>query len=64
MTEVLKALEQLNVSWEKIGPYKMKCRSDVGILGHHGGMVINYVVLFKVQVVILIILIYVAFRFK
>ncbi|AES73127.1 SNF1-related kinase [Medicago truncatula] len=49
MTEVLKALEQLNVYWEQIGPYKMKCRRDVGILGHHGGMVNNYVVLFKVQ---------------
>ena len=26
MTEVLKALQDLNVCWKKIGPYNMKCR--------------------------------------
>ncbi|KAK4477596.1 hypothetical protein RD792_016832 [Penstemon davidsonii] len=26
MTEVLKALQELNVYWKKIGPYNMKCR--------------------------------------
>jgi len=37
MTEVLKALQELNVCWKKIGPYNMKCRWAVGIPGHHGG---------------------------
>lgn len=28
MTEVLKALQELNVCWKKIGHYNMKCRWD------------------------------------
>lgn len=39
MTEVLKALRELNVSWKKIGPYNMKCRWSPGIPGHYEGMV-------------------------
>ncbi|KAM7510088.1 hypothetical protein LguiB_008963 [Lonicera macranthoides] len=38
MTEVLKALQELNVGWKKIGHYNMKCR---WIPGHHEGMVNN-----------------------
>ncbi|XP_071735084.1 SNF1-related protein kinase catalytic subunit alpha KIN10-like [Rutidosis leptorrhynchoides] len=30
MTEVLKALQELNVCWKKIGHYNMKCRWDPG----------------------------------
>lgn len=39
MTEVLKALQELNVGWKKIGHYNMKCRWIPSIPGHHGGMV-------------------------
>lgn len=38
MTEVLKALQELNVCWKKIGHYNMKCR---WIPGHHNGMLNN-----------------------
>eukprot|EP00257_Ricinus_communis_P027615 XP_025015029.1 SNF1-related protein kinase catalytic subunit alpha KIN10 [Ricinus communis] len=38
MTEVLKALQELNVCWKKIGHYNMKCRWIPGIPGHHEGM--------------------------
>ncbi|KAL2941891.1 SNF1-related protein kinase catalytic subunit alpha KIN10 [Bienertia sinuspersici] len=41
MTEVLKALQELNVCWKKIGHYNMKCRWLPGIPGHHEGMVNN-----------------------
>lgn len=41
MTEVLKALQELNVCWKKIGPYNMKCRWIPGIPGHHEGMANN-----------------------
>lgn len=41
MTEVLKALQELNVCWKKIGHYNMKCRWIPGIPGHHEGMVNN-----------------------
>lgn len=41
MTEVLKALQELNVSWKKIGHYNMKCRWIPGIAGHREGMVNN-----------------------
>jgi 5'-AMP-activated protein kinase catalytic alpha subunit len=43
MAEVLKALQELNVCWKKIGHYNMKCRWAVVIPGHHGGMVNNSV---------------------
>lgn len=36
MTEVLKALQELNVSWKKIGHYNMKCRWIPGIAPHEG----------------------------
>ncbi|XP_028759762.1 SNF1-related protein kinase catalytic subunit alpha KIN10 isoform X2 [Neltuma alba] len=36
MTEVLKALQELNVCWKKIGPYNMKCRWVAGNPGHDG----------------------------
>ena len=39
MTEVLKALQELNVCWKKIGHYNMKCRWVPGVPGHHRGMV-------------------------
>ncbi|XP_011010304.1 PREDICTED: SNF1-related protein kinase catalytic subunit alpha KIN10-like isoform X1 [Populus euphratica] len=39
MTEVLKALQELNVCWKKIGQYNMKCRWIPGTPGHHEGMV-------------------------
>ena len=39
MTEVLRALQELNVSWKKIGQYNMKCRWIPGNPGHHEGMV-------------------------
>ncbi|KAH7852149.1 hypothetical protein Vadar_021167 [Vaccinium darrowii] len=39
MTEVLKALQELNVCWKKIGHYNMKCRWIPGIPGHHEGMI-------------------------
>lgn len=41
MTEVLKALQDLNVYWKKIGPYNMKCRWIPGSPGHHEGMLCN-----------------------
>ena len=41
MTEVLKALKELNVGWKKIGHYNMKCRWIPGIPGCHEGMVNN-----------------------
>ncbi|WVZ06019.1 hypothetical protein V8G54_019365 [Vigna mungo] len=43
MTEVLKALQELNVCWKKIGHYNMKCRWVAAIPGHHDGMVNNNV---------------------
>ncbi|XP_027352969.1 SNF1-related protein kinase catalytic subunit alpha KIN10 isoform X3 [Abrus precatorius] len=43
MTEVLKALQELNVCWKKIGHYNMKCRWVAGIPGQHEGMVNNAV---------------------
>ncbi|KAI9121406.1 hypothetical protein K1719_008439 [Acacia pycnantha] len=42
MTEVLKALQELNVCWKKIGHYNMKCRWVAGILGHSEGMMNNH----------------------
>ena len=39
MKEVLKALQELNVCWKKIGHYNMKCRWVPCIPGHHEGMV-------------------------
>ncbi|XAR51707.1 Non-specific serine/threonine protein kinase [Bertholletia excelsa] len=39
MTEVLKALQELNVCWKKIGHYNMKCRWVPGISGHHEGII-------------------------
>ncbi|KAA8547955.1 hypothetical protein F0562_004384 [Nyssa sinensis] len=41
MTEVLKALQELNVGWKKIGHYNIKCRWIPGIPGHHEGMINN-----------------------
>ncbi|GFP91758.1 snf1-related protein kinase catalytic subunit alpha kin10 [Phtheirospermum japonicum] len=41
MTEVLKALQELNVYWKKIGPYNMKCRWAPGNSGLHEGMLNN-----------------------
>jgi hypothetical protein len=41
MTEVLIALQELNVCWKKIGHYNMKCRWDAGILGHPEGTMNN-----------------------
>ncbi|KAJ0098977.1 hypothetical protein Patl1_21854 [Pistacia atlantica] len=43
MTEVLKALQELNVCWKKIGHYNMKCRWIPGVPGHHEGMINNHV---------------------
>lgn len=34
MTEVLKALQELNVCWKKIGHYNMKCRWFPAFSGH------------------------------
>lgn len=34
MMEVLKALQELNVRWKKIGHYNMKCRWLPGNIGH------------------------------
>ncbi|KAJ4835382.1 SNF1- protein kinase catalytic subunit alpha kin10 [Turnera subulata] len=39
MTEVLKALQELNVCWKKIGHYNMKCRWVPGTPSHLEGMV-------------------------
>ncbi|GLT56303.1 hypothetical protein SLA2020_293520 [Shorea laevis] len=41
MTEVLKALQELNVCWKKIGHYNMKCRWIPGLPGHLEGLVNN-----------------------
>ncbi|KAK3211328.1 hypothetical protein Dsin_016034 [Dipteronia sinensis] len=38
MMQVLKALQELNVCWKKIGHYNIKCRC---IHGHHVGMINN-----------------------
>lgn len=38
MTEVLKALQELNVCWKKIGHYNMKCRWLPSIPGLNEGM--------------------------
>ncbi|KAK2655698.1 hypothetical protein Ddye_008750 [Dipteronia dyeriana] len=38
MMQVLKALQELNVCWKKIGHYNIKCRC---IPGHHVGMINN-----------------------
>lgn len=38
MTEVLKALQELNVCWKKIGHYNMKCRWLPGFPGHPESM--------------------------
>ncbi|WVZ13381.1 hypothetical protein V8G54_010947, partial [Vigna mungo] len=43
MTEVLKALQELNVCWKKIGHYNMKCRWVASIPSHHEGMINNSV---------------------
>ncbi|KAL4369160.1 hypothetical protein GQ457_05G009990 [Hibiscus cannabinus] len=43
MTEVLKALQELNVCWKKIGHYNMKCRWLASIPGLNEGMVNNSV---------------------
>ncbi|OIV90234.1 hypothetical protein TanjilG_01430 [Lupinus angustifolius] len=43
MTEVLKALQELNVCWKKIGHYNMKCRWAAGVPDHPQGMVNNSV---------------------
>lgn len=37
MTEILKALQELNVYWKKIGHYNMKCRWVPGSLDHSEG---------------------------
>lgn len=36
MTEVLKALQELNVRWKKIGHYNMKCMWKPGVSDHEG----------------------------
>ncbi|CAO2832414.1 unnamed protein product [Amaranthus hypochondriacus] len=41
MMEVLKALQELNVCWKKIGHYNMKCRWIPGIPGHLEGIADN-----------------------
>lgn len=41
MTEVLKALQQLNVCWKKIGHYNMKCRWVPGNPGSNEGILNN-----------------------
>lgn len=41
MAEVLKALQELNVYWKKIGQYNMKCRWVPGDPGHSEGAVNN-----------------------
>lgn len=42
MTEVLKALQELNVSWKKIGHYNWKCRWLPGFPGHPESLVNNF----------------------
>ncbi|XP_075493127.1 SNF1-related protein kinase catalytic subunit alpha KIN10-like isoform X1 [Primulina tabacum] len=44
MTEVLKALQELNVYWKKVGPYNMKCRWIPSRPGCHEGMINNSMV--------------------
>lgn len=41
MTEVLKALQELNVCWKKIGHYNMKCKWLPGFPGHPESMLNN-----------------------
>ncbi|THU63136.1 hypothetical protein C4D60_Mb01t12540 [Musa balbisiana] len=41
MTEVLKALQELNVCWKKIGHYNLKCRFIPGISDHAESMLDN-----------------------
>jgi len=41
MMEVLKALQELNVCWKKIGHYNMKCRWVPGYTGHPEDMLNN-----------------------
>ncbi|KAK4409827.1 SNF1-related protein kinase catalytic subunit alpha KIN10 [Sesamum angolense] len=41
MTEVLKALQELNVYWKQIGHYNMKCRWNRGSPGHSKGTLNN-----------------------
>ncbi|CAM8987581.1 unnamed protein product [Rhodiola kirilowii] len=43
MNEVLKALQELNVCWKKIGHYNMKCKWVHGIQDHDNGMMKNAV---------------------
>lgn len=38
MTEVLKALQDLNVGWKRIGHYNMKCRWSPGVACLEKGM--------------------------
>lgn len=63
MMEVLKALQELNVSWKKIGHYNMKCRwmpgfypgygDESDIIGNDDAAAsASYVVKFEVQVLI------------
>ncbi|KAG8081599.1 hypothetical protein GUJ93_ZPchr0286g2794 [Zizania palustris] len=42
ITEVLKALQELNVSWKKIGHYNMKCRWSPGFPSHESMMHNNH----------------------
>ncbi|GER45334.1 protein kinase [Striga asiatica] len=41
MTEVLKALQELNVYWKKIGHYNMKCKWTPANPGQHEGLLNN-----------------------
>ncbi|GMG99655.1 hypothetical protein Nepgr_001495 [Nepenthes gracilis] len=41
MTEVMKALQELNVCWKKVGHYNMKCRWIPAIPDHCEGMINN-----------------------
>ena len=41
MTEVLRALQELDVCWKRIGHYNMKCRWSPGIPGQHEVMINN-----------------------
>ncbi|VFQ58493.1 unnamed protein product [Cuscuta campestris] len=41
MTEVLKALQELNVCWKKIGQYNMKCRWTPSFPNYREGVAIN-----------------------
>jgi 5'-AMP-activated protein kinase, catalytic alpha subunit len=42
MTEVLKALQELNVYWKKVGHYNMKCRWSPGFPGQENMAHNNY----------------------